>query len=106
MNKSELVAQLSSACGQDKFVVAAILGGFMETVTTELKAGNDVTLLGFGTFSASKRPARVGRNPRTGVALEIPATKVVKFKVGASLNVAFLGSSVWGGVFPCFENKR
>jgi DNA-binding protein HU-beta len=57
----------------------------MEAVTTTLKKGDSVTLVGFGTFSVAKRAARTGRNPQTGKPLKIKAKKVAKFKVGKNL---------------------
>ncbi|MBF0187709.1 MAG: HU family DNA-binding protein [Magnetococcales bacterium] len=57
----------------------------MEVMTDELKTGGTISLTGFGSFSITERAARTGRNPRTGKAIQIPASKVVKFKAGKSL---------------------
>ena len=62
-----------------------MLDSFIEAVTKTLKSGNKVTLVGFGTFSVSKRNARTGRNPQTGEAIKIKAKKVARFKAGKEL---------------------
>ncbi len=62
-----------------------LLDGFLESVTSELKKGGKVTLVGFGTFATGKRAARTGRNPRTGATIKIPAAKTAKFTAGAAL---------------------
>jgi DNA-binding protein HU-beta len=64
----------------------AALDAFIEAVTKALKKGDKVTLVGFGTFSVSKRAARMGRNPQTGAAIKIKAKKVAKFKAGKELS--------------------
>ena len=82
MNKAELVAKLAEDAGITKTQANAALDSFTEAVTKTLKGGGKVTLVGFGTFSVSKRAARTGRNPQTGAAIKIAAKKVVKFKAG------------------------
>lgn len=85
MNKAELVDKIAADAGTTKKEAAALLDSFTETVTKTLKKGDTVTLVGFGTFSVTKRAARVGRNPQTGEALKIKAKKVAKFKAGKDL---------------------
>lgn len=85
MNKAELIAQLAEDAGITKTQANAALDSFVEAVTKTLKAGGKVTLVGFGTFSVSKRAARNGRNPQTGEVIKIKARKVAKFKAGKEL---------------------
>jgi len=85
MTKAELVAKMATASGIKKTEAENALKGFTDSVTTALKKGEKVTLVGFGTFSVSKRAARKGRNPRDGRELTIKATKVAKFKPGKAL---------------------
>jgi len=80
MNKAELIAQLAEDAGITKVQANAALDSFVDTVTKTLKKGDKVTLVGFGTFSVSKRAARTGRNPQTGEAIKIKAKKVARFK--------------------------
>jgi DNA-binding protein HU-beta len=86
MNKAELIAQLADDAGITKTQANAALDSFVDTVTKTLKKGDKVTLVGFGTFSVSKRAARVGRNPQTGEAIKIKAKKVARFKAGKELS--------------------
>ncbi|MBC7651676.1 MAG: HU family DNA-binding protein [Deinococcales bacterium] len=86
MNKAELIAQLSEDAGITKTQANDVLNSFTTTVTKTLKKGEKVTLVGFGTFSVSKRAARTGRNPQTGAAIKIKAKKVAKFKAGKELS--------------------
>ena len=85
MNKAELVAKLAEDAGITKTQANAAVDSFTEAVTKTLKGGGKVTLVGFGTFSVSKRAARTGRNPQTGKEIKIAAKKVVKFKAGTEL---------------------
>jgi DNA-binding protein HU-beta len=85
MNKAELITKLADDAGITKTQANASLDSFIEAVTKTLKAGGKVTLVGFGTFSVSKRAARNGRNPQTGAVLKIKARKVAKFKAGKEL---------------------
>jgi DNA-binding protein HU-beta len=85
MNKAELIDKLSTDAGITKSQANAVLDSFTDTVAKTLKKGEKVTLVGFGTFSVSKRAARTGRNPQTGAAIKIKAKKVAKFKAGAEL---------------------
>ena len=86
MNKAELIAQLAEDAGITKVQANAALDSFVDTVTKTLKKGDKVTLVGFGTFSVSKRAARTGRNPQTGEAIKIKAKKVARFKPGKELS--------------------
>lgn len=85
MNKAELISKISDDSGVSRSQANAALNSFIEAVTKTLKAGNKVTLVGFGTFSVSKRNARTGRNPQTGAAIKIKAKKVARFKAGKEL---------------------
>lgn len=86
MNKAELVAKIADDAGITKTQANAALDSFVDTVAKTLKGGNKVTLVGFGTFSVSKRNARTGRNPQTGEAIKIKAKKVARFKAGKELS--------------------
>ena len=86
MNKAELIAQLAEDAGLTKTQANATLDSFIATVTKTLKKGDKVTLVGFGTFSVTKRAARMGRNPQTGAAINIKAKKVARFKAGKELS--------------------
>lgn len=88
MTKVELVEAIASKSGLTKADATRALDAFIAGVTGALKKGSKVTLVGFGTFEAKKRAARVGRNPLTGAAVNIPARKVVSFKVGSKLKEA------------------
>ncbi len=88
MTRVELVDAVAQNAGISKKDAAAALVAFTETVTAELKKGEKVSLIGFGTFSTSKRAARKGRNPSTGKDINIAASTVAKFKVGAKLKAA------------------
>jgi DNA-binding protein HU-beta len=85
MNKAELVEAIAKKTGGTKASVEGTLDALMETVTVTLTKGDSVALIGFGTFSVSKRAARKGRNPATGAEIKIPASKVAKFSAGAKL---------------------
>jgi DNA-binding protein HU-beta len=85
MNKGELITKLSEDAGITKTQANDALDSFIEAVTKTLKGGGKVTLVGFGTFSVSKRSARNGRNPQTGAIIKIKARKVAKFKAGKEL---------------------
>ena len=85
MNKTELIAAIAEAADISKAAADKALLGMLEAVTDSLQKGENVTLIGFGTFSAVKRDARTGRNPQTGKAIKIPAKTVAKFKVGKKL---------------------
>jgi DNA-binding protein HU-beta len=86
MNKAELINKISDDAGVTKTQANAALDSFIEAVTKTLKGGGKVTLVGFGTFSVSKRNARNGRNPQTGEVIKIKARKVARFKAGKELS--------------------
>lgn len=88
MNKTELVEFIATQADLSKAKAAEAVDAFVEAVTTSLKKGKDVTLVGFGTFTISKRAARTGRNPQTGAAIKIAASKAPKFRPGKSLKDA------------------
>ena len=88
MTKEELVAKMAASAGITKFAAGTALQAFTGAVTTSLKKGQRVSLVNFGTFTVAKRKARLGRNPRTGEALRIPAVKVPKFSAGKILKSA------------------
>ena len=82
MNKAQLVEQLASEVNITKADCERVLDFTIETIKKSVKKGDDVTLVGFGTFSRVKRKARIGRNPQTGEPLKVPACKVPKFRPG------------------------
>ena len=86
MNKAELINKIADDEGITKTQANASLDSFIEAVTKTLKGGGKVTLVGFGTFSVSKRAARNGRNPQTGEVIKIKARKVARFKAGKELS--------------------
>ena len=85
MNKTELVAAMAEQTNLSKKDAEAALKAFIEVVSEELKKGEKVQLVGFGTFEVSERAAREGRNPQTGETMEIKASKTPKFKAGKAL---------------------
>lgn len=86
MNKAELIDAMASHSGLTKADAKKALDAFIGATTEALKSGDRVALVGFGSFSVSKREARKGRNPQTGKEINIPAKNVVKFKAGAELS--------------------
>ena len=88
MNKTELVAAMAEKSGLSKKDCAAALDAFTGVVEDALKAGDKVSLVGFGSFEAKVRPEREGRNPRTLETVKIPACKVPAFKAGKALKDA------------------
>ena len=85
MNKSELISAIAEGSGLSKVDSKKALDGFMAAVTKELKKDGKISLVGFGTFSVTKKSARQGINPRTKQPIKIAAKKTVKFKAGADL---------------------
>jgi len=85
MNQTELINQIVESADISKKAASDVLEGFLMAITDSMKKEDKVKLIGFGTFSVTKRAARDGRNPKTGTAIKIPAKKVVKFKVGKKL---------------------
>ncbi|NQU61125.1 MAG: HU family DNA-binding protein [Rhodospirillales bacterium] len=88
MNKNDLVAAVASSTGLSKSDSAKAVDGIISSITASLSSGTEVRLVGFGTFSVSRRNATTGRNPRTGEAIQIKATNVPKFKSGKALKSA------------------
>lgn len=88
MNKNELIDAIAAEADIPKATARLALDAVVSTVTTQLAAGNDVTLVGFGTFAVKTRNARTGRNPQTGAKMEIKASKLPSFKAGKSLKDA------------------
>jgi len=86
MNKAELITKIAEEAGITKVQAGTALETFMESVAKTLKKGDKLTLVGFGTFSVSKRAARKGRNPQTGATIKIKAKKVAKFKASKELS--------------------
>ena len=85
MNKTELIAAVAEKAEISKKDAEKAVKAFTDVVSEELVNGGKIQLVGFGTFEVSKRPAREGRNPRTGETMTIAATKTPKFKVGKAL---------------------
>lgn len=88
MNKSELIDHVAHKTGQPKTVVSATLDALVDAITETVAAGDDVALIGFGTFKATTRAAREGRNPSTGAALKIAEATVPKFTPGSKFKDA------------------
>jgi DNA-binding protein HU-beta len=86
MNKGELVASIADNAGLTQSQAESALSATLDAIQGALKGGDSVSLVGFGTFSASERPAREGRNPRTGETIQIKAKTVAKFKPGKKLS--------------------
>ena len=87
MNKTEFIARVAEVADLTKVDARKAVEAFASIVAEELKKGEKVTLLGFGTFSVNKKPARQGINPQTKAKIKIPARKAVKFKAGAALDL-------------------
>ena len=88
MNKTELIAAVAEKAEISKKDSEKALKAFIDVVTEQLKAGDKVQVVGFGTFEVSKRSAREGRNPQTGQTMKIEACKAPKFKAGKALKDA------------------
>lgn len=91
MNKTELIAKIAEQTELSKKDAEKAFKAFVDVVTEELKNGGKVQLVGFGTFDVAERAAREGRNPLTGEAMSIPASKAPKFKAGKALKDAING---------------
>ena len=85
MNKAELIAAMSEKAQLSKKDAEKALKAFTDVVAEELKKGEKIQLVGFGTFEVSERAARTGRKPQSGEEMEIPASKAPKFKAGKAL---------------------
>jgi len=88
MNKSELVEKIANDADMSKASADRALSSAIEHIIKAVTKGNDVQLIGFGTFKSGKRAARVGRNPQTGTEIKIPAAKTVKFTAGKAFKDA------------------
>jgi len=88
MTKADLIEKMAKDAGISKAAAGKALDSMVDGVVKTVKKGNKVVLIGFGTFSLSKRKARTGRNPQTGAAIKIPARKVPKFSAGKSFKDA------------------
>ena len=88
MNKTELIEAVATQSNTTKAQTTTLLNGLLEVIQDAIASGNDVQLVGFGTFSVTERAAREGRNPATGETMTIPSKKVVKFKPGKALSDA------------------
>ena len=88
MNKSEFINEVANKSELSKKDAGAALDAILETITETLSSGETVALIGFGTFSTSKRAAREGVNPSTGAKIQIAESTLAKFKVGAKLKEA------------------
>ncbi|MBK8524357.1 MAG: HU family DNA-binding protein [Betaproteobacteria bacterium] len=88
MNKSELIEQIAKSADVSKAAAGRALDATVAAVKASLKKGDEVSLVGFGTFYVSKRAARNGRNPQTGATIKIKAAKVPKFRAGKALKDA------------------
>jgi DNA-binding protein HU-beta len=82
MNKAQLIEAVAKTTKMTKVDAESVLNCALETIKKSVKKGEDVTLIGFGTFTKSKRKARAGRNPQTGKEIKIPAMTVPKFRAG------------------------
>ena len=85
MNKDDLIGKIATNIGISKTDAAKSVDAVFSTITNTLKGGNEVRLVGFGTFLVTNRAATTGRNPRTGESIQIPAKKVPKFRAGKAL---------------------
>ena len=85
MNKADLIDAVATKTGLGKSQAGSAVESFLDVISEALTRGESVSLVGFGIFSVSERAGRVGRNPRTGEAIQIPETKQPKFKAGKGL---------------------
>ena len=88
MNKNDLVAAVAGSSRLSKADAAKAVDGVFDSITSALRSGSEVRLVGFGTFSVANRKATTGRNPRTGESIQIPASRQPKFKAGKGLKTA------------------
>ena len=88
MNKAELVSAIADKTGLSKKDAESAVKAFTDVIAEELKKGQKIQLVGFGTFEVSKRAARTGRNPQTGKEMKIPASSAPRFKAGKALKDA------------------
>ena len=88
MNKNDLVAAVADSSGLSKADAGKAVDSVLDNITSALQGGNEIRLVGFGTFSVAQRKATTGRNPQTGATIQIPASKQPKFKAGKALKDA------------------
>ena len=88
MNKNDLISSVAESSGLTKADAGRAVDGVFDSIASALASGNDVRIVGFGSFSVANRAASTGRNPRTGEEIQIPASKQPKFKAGAPLKSA------------------
>ena len=88
MNVNDLISTVAGKTGMSKSDAGKAVGGVFGAITNSLRSKTEVRLVGFGTFSVTRRPARTGRNPRTGERIQIPASNKPKFKAGKGLKDA------------------
>jgi DNA-binding protein HU-beta len=88
VNKQDLIASVAEGAGLSKSDAGSAVEAMLDSITAAMKSGDDVRLVGFGTFSVAARAASEGRNPRTGEKINIPASKQPKFKAGKGLKDA------------------
>ena len=88
MNKNDLISSVAESSGLTKADAGRAVDGVFESIASALSSGDDVRIVGFGSFSVANRVASTGRNPRTGEEIQIPASKQPKFKAGAPLKSA------------------
>lgn len=88
MNKAELIEAISESTGQSRAATGEFLNAFVATLSSTLKKGDSVTVVGFGSFSVRKRAARKGRNPQTGAEIKIKASRTPSFKAGKAFKDA------------------
>ena len=88
MNKNDLISSVAEASGLTKADAGRAVDGVFDSIASALSSGDDVRIVGFGSFSVANRAASTGRNPRTGEEIQIPASKQPKFKAGAPLKSA------------------
>lgn len=88
MNKTELIDQVAEIAQVSKADALRVFNAFIDTITTSLKKGDTVTIVGFGAFKVGHRKARSGRNPQTGATINIPAAKTPRFSAGKPLKDA------------------
>jgi len=88
MNKGELIEKIAEGADITKASAGRALDSLIDSITTELASGGDVSLVGFGAYKVNERAARIGRNPQTGAEIQIAAAKVPTFKAGKALKDA------------------
>ena len=90
MNKNDLISSVAESSGLTKADAGRAVDGVFDSIASALASGDDVRIVGFGSFSVANRAASTGRNPRTGEEIQIPASKQPKFKAGAPLKLSLI----------------